>query len=51
MPYFAERFSLAIDWTSLARAEADLEAAHALMDSAAAEERGMRPRLPQPDAR
>lgn len=43
---FAQRFSLAIDWTSLARAEADLTATQAFMDSNQAEERGLRLRLP-----
>ena len=44
---FAQRFSLAIDWTSFARAEADLKAANAFMDSIEAEDRGIRLRLPE----
>ena len=48
---FAQRFSLAIDWSGFAGAEADLKAAHAFLDSAEAEERGIRLRLPQPDVR
>ena len=48
---FAQRFSLAIDWTNFARAEADLRAVQAFMDSTEAEDRGIRLRLPQPDER
>jgi len=48
---FAQRFSLAIDWTSFARAEADLKAAKAFMDSTEAENRGIRLRLPEGDTR
>ena len=47
---FAQRFSLAIDWTSFARAEADLKAANAFMDSTEAEDRGIRLRLPEGSA-
>ncbi len=43
---FAQRFSLAIDWTRFERAEADLKSANAFMDSNQAEERGIRLRLP-----
>lgn len=46
---FAQRFSLAIDWTSFARAEADLKSVNAFMDSAEADQRGLRFRLPQGD--
>lgn len=48
---FAQRFSLAIDWTSFGHAETDLKAAQAFMDSAEADERGIRLRLPRSDAR
>jgi fido (protein-threonine AMPylation protein) len=44
---FAQRFSRAIDWTSFAGAEAELRAAHAFLDSAEAEDRGLRLRLPK----
>ena len=44
---FAQRFSVSIDWTSFARAEADLKAVHAFMDSSEADERGIRLRLPK----
>lgn len=44
---FAQRFTLSIDWTNFARAEAELKTANAFMDSAEAEERGVRLRLPQ----
>ena len=43
---FAQLFSLAVDWTSFARAEADLKQAKAFMDSTEADERGIRLRLP-----
>jgi len=43
---FAQRFSLAIDWTDFQRAEAELKAVNAFMDSAEADERGLRLRLP-----
>ena len=46
---FAQRFSLSIDWTDMARTESDLKSVEAFMDSAEAEERGIRLRLPQPD--
>ena len=44
---FAQRFSVAIDWTSFARAEAELKAGYAFMDSAEAEEKGIRLRIPK----
>jgi fido (protein-threonine AMPylation protein) len=44
---FAQRFSLAIDWTDIGRAEAELAAVDAFMDSTVAEERGIRLRLPR----
>lgn len=44
---FAQRFSHAIDWTSFARAEAELKSAHAFMDSVEADQRGLRLRLPE----
>jgi hypothetical protein len=44
---FAQRFSLAIDWTSFAGAETELNAAPAFMDSAEAEDQGLRLRLPK----
>ena len=43
---FAQRFTRAIDWTGFERAAAELDAAHAFMDSNDAEERGIRLRLP-----
>jgi Fic family protein len=43
---FAQRFTLSIDWTAFGRAEAELKTANAFMDSAEAEERGIRLRLP-----
>lgn len=43
---FAQRFSIAVDWTSFKRAEADLKAAHAFMDSNEADDQGIRLRLP-----
>ncbi|HEY5379308.1 MAG TPA: Fic family protein [Pseudolabrys sp.] len=42
---FAQRFSGSVDWSSFAEAEANLKATHAFMDSAEAEERGIRLRL------
>jgi fido (protein-threonine AMPylation protein) len=48
---FAQRFSLSIDWSSFARAEADLKDAKAFMDSTEAEDRGIRLRLPRKDGR
>ncbi|MEI9990198.1 MAG: Fic family protein [Rhizomicrobium sp.] len=47
---FAQRFSLTIDWTDFRRAEAELKAANAFMDSTEAEERGIRLRLPETGA-
>ena len=44
---FAQRFALAIDWSSFERAEAELKRAHAFMDSAEADDRGLRLRLPR----
>lgn len=42
---FAQRFSQTIDWTDFARAEADLKAANAFMDSQVADDNGIRLRL------
>jgi hypothetical protein len=44
---FAQRFSLAIDWTDFPNAQAELDAAHAFLDSATADERGLRLRMPR----
>jgi hypothetical protein len=44
---FAQRFSLAMDWTDFARAEADLKSAHAFTDSTEADQHGLRLRLPE----
>ncbi len=44
---FAQRFSLSIDWTDFRRAEDELKAANAFMDSAEADDRGIRLRLPE----
>jgi Fic family protein len=44
---FAQRFTQGINWTDFHRAEADLKSAHAFLDSAEAEERGIRLRLPK----
>ena len=44
---FAQRLSLAIDWTNFARAQAELESAHAFTDSAEADQSGLRLRLPE----
>jgi hypothetical protein len=44
---FAQRFSLAIDWTNFARAEAELKSVHAFTDSTEADQRGLRLRLPE----
>lgn len=43
---YAQRFTLSIDWTAFDGAEAELKAANAFIDSAEAEERGIRLRLP-----
>jgi hypothetical protein len=43
---FAQRFSVSVDWTNFASADADLKAASAFMDSTEADERGIRLRLP-----
>jgi hypothetical protein len=43
---FAQRFTLAIGWSDYRTAEAQLRAAHAFMESAEAEERGLRLRIP-----
>lgn len=43
---FAQRFTRLIDWTSFSRAEAALKAANAFLDSAAADDNGIRLRLP-----
>jgi fido (protein-threonine AMPylation protein) len=45
---FAQRFTVSIQWTDFARAETELKAANAFMDSTEAEERGMRLRLASP---
>jgi hypothetical protein len=42
---FAQRFS-AVDWTNFARAEAELNAVHAFMDSNEADDQGVRLRIP-----
>ena len=44
---FAQRLSLAIDWTNFARAQAELESVHAFTDSAEADQSGLRLRLPE----
>jgi hypothetical protein len=44
---FAQRFTLAIDWTGFRAAEGELKAANAFMDSAEADDRGIRLRLPK----
>ncbi len=44
---FAQRFSLAINWTKFKSADTDLKSANAFMASNEAEERGIRLRLPQ----
>lgn len=44
---FAQRFSRAIDWNDFDRAEGELKAANAFMDSNDAEEQGVRLRLPE----
>lgn len=43
---YAQRFTQAVDWKSFKRAEADLEGAHAFVDSAEADNRGIRLQLP-----
>ena len=43
---FAQRFTRAIDWRDFAQAEAELRAANAFMDSAEADEQGVRLRIP-----
>lgn len=48
---FAQRFSVAVDWTSFARAEEDLNSVHAFMDSNEADDRGLRLRLPEGEGR
>lgn len=45
---FAQRITLSIDWTNFQRAEAELKSANAFMDSAEAEERGIRLSLASP---
>ena len=44
---FAQRFTRSIDWTGFRRAEAELRAANAFVDSIEAEERGLRLRIPE----
>ncbi|MFZ1988940.1 MAG: Fic family protein, partial [Alphaproteobacteria bacterium] len=44
---FAQRYSKAVDWTDFARAEAELKVTNAFMDSADADDRGIRLRLPE----
>jgi Fic family protein len=43
---FAQRFTRAIDWRNFVQAETELRAAKAFMDSAKADEQGVRLRLP-----
>lgn len=43
---YAQRFTQAVDWKGFKEAEADLEAAYAFVDSAEADNRGIRLRLP-----
>jgi len=43
---FAQRFTRAIDWQNFKRAESELREAKAFMDSAEADEQGIRLRLP-----
>jgi hypothetical protein len=45
---FAQRFSRAIDWGNFNRAEGELKAANACLDSNEAEEQGIRLRLRLP---
>ncbi len=45
---FAQRFTQSIGWSNFAQAEGELRDANAFMDSAEAEERGIRLRLPGP---
>lgn len=47
---FAQRFTQSIDWLSFKSAEAELKRANAFMDSAEAEERGIRLRIPERSA-
>lgn len=44
---FAQRFTLSVEWTDFARAEAELKSANAFIDSAEAEKDGIRLRLPR----
>jgi hypothetical protein len=48
---FAQRFTQSFDWTDFARTEMELKAANAFIDSAEADQRGLRLRLPQESAR
>jgi hypothetical protein len=43
---FAQRFTRSLDWTDFRKAEAELQAANAFMDSNEAEDRGIRLRIP-----
>ncbi len=43
---FAQRFSQSIDWMDFNRAETELKMANAFTDSAKADQRGLRPRIP-----
>ncbi|UYN96599.1 MAG: Fic family protein [Enhydrobacter sp.] len=43
---YAQRFTQTVDWGAFDKARAELQAAHAFMDSAEADERGLRLRLP-----
>jgi hypothetical protein len=42
---FAQRFTQSIDWTAFDKAETELKSANAFMDSAEADELGIRLRL------
>ena len=44
---FAQRFTHAVDWSTVDRARADLQAANAFLDSAEAEDKGLRLRVPR----
>lgn len=48
---FAQRFTQSIDWTGFKRAEAELKAANTFLDSAEAEEQGVRLKLPLADTK
>ncbi|WP_420635837.1 Fic family protein [Candidatus Palauibacter sp.] len=46
MLYYAQRWTLAVDWTSLRETQRELEACHAFLDSDEAEREGKRLRMP-----